>query len=83
MGRKLVFGKIAVAEGDYLDVLVSGRRYVIKVTDITEYNQIVGETPSGDPVMIRASKIVALRKIPQEVFDAMKGATGGATNNAK
>jgi hypothetical protein len=83
MGRKLVFGKITIGAGDCLDVLVSGRRYVLKVTDITEYSQIVGETPGGDPVMVRASKIVALRKIPQEVFDAMKANTSGATNNAE
>jgi hypothetical protein len=74
MGKKLIFGKIIVQEGDCLDVLVSGRKYVIKVIEVTDYNQIVGETPSGDPVMIRASKIVALRKISPEAFEAMKGA---------
>ncbi len=74
MGRKLVFGKITIEVGDCIDVLVSGRKYVMKVTDITEYSQIVGETPNGDPVMIRASKIVALRKIPSDTFEAMKGA---------
>jgi hypothetical protein len=74
MGKKLFFGKVSIGEGDYLDVLVSGRKYVIKVNEITEYNQIVGETPSGDPVMIRTGKIVALRKIPEETFEAMKSA---------
>ncbi len=87
MGRKLTFGKIVIAEGDCLDVLVSGRRYVLKVTDITEYGQIVGETPGGEPVMVKVGKIVVLKKIPCEMFEAMKSTASesesGAVNNAK
>jgi hypothetical protein len=71
MSKKLSFGKMIIEPGDCLDVLVSGRRYLMKVVDITEYNQIVGETPTHDPVMVRSSKIVAVRKIPPEAFEAM------------
>jgi SepF-like predicted cell division protein (DUF552 family) len=72
MSKKLFFGKLVIEKDDYLDILVSGRKYVLHVTEITDYNQIVGETPDGDPVMIRVSKVTAIRKISSEIFQAMK-----------
>lgn len=75
MTKKLYFGKMVIGEGDFLDILVSGRRYIVHVTEVTDYNQIVGETPNGDPVMVRASKVTAIRKVSKSDFEQLKGET--------
>ena len=66
--RTIYFGSMAIKPGDFLHVLVSGRVYIVKVTEVTEYSQIVGEDPDGNPVMIKVSKITAIRKITEEEF---------------
>ena len=69
MPKVLYFGKMQIKEGDCLSILVSGRTYVIKVTEITDYNQIIGEDIAGNPVMIRVGKIMALKKIPPDEYE--------------
>jgi len=59
--------------GDCVSVLISGRTYILKIEEITDYNQIVGEDILGSPVMIRVSKIMALKKISEEEFELRKG----------
>ena len=78
MPKVLYFGKLRVEPGDYLSVLVSGRTYILKVEEVTEYNQIVGEDITGSPVMIRASKVMALKKISEEEFLIRKGERDGS-----
>lgn len=73
MPKSIYFGKMELRPGDCVSVLISGRTYILKIEEITDYNQIVGEDILGSPVMIRVSKIMALKKISEEEFELRKG----------
>ena len=68
MGKTLKIGNIELKPGVCIDVLIQGRKYKVKIETIDEYNTIIGVDPSDNPVMVRLSKIVAIRVISEDEF---------------
>ena len=73
--RELKLGKITFQIGDYVEVLAQGRKYRMQITEIDDYNNLLGEDPNGNPIYIKISKISVIRKIPELEF------TGGEQKN--
>ena len=66
--RELRLGKISFQIGDYIEVLAQGRKYRMQITEIDDYNNLLGEDQNGNPIYIKISKISVIRKISELEF---------------
>ena len=73
--RELRLGKISFVVGDYVEVLAQGRKYRLQITEIDDYNNLLGTDQNGNPIYIKISKISVIRKITELEF------TGGEKRN--
>lgn len=73
--RELKLGKISFQVGDYIEVLAQGRKYRMQITEIDDYNNLLGTDSNGNPIYIKISKISVIRKISELEF------TGGEKQN--
>jgi hypothetical protein len=73
--RELKLGKIIFQVGDFIEVLAQGRKYRMRIQEIDDYNNLLGEDPNGNPIYIKISKISVIRKISELEF------TGGERKN--
>jgi hypothetical protein len=73
--RELRLGKISFQVGDFIEVLAQGRKYRMRIQEIDDYNNLLGEDPNGNPIYIKISKISVIRKISELEF------TGGERKN--
>ncbi|ACB37245.1 hypothetical protein AFV9_gp11 [Betalipothrixvirus uzonense] len=65
---QLKLGKISFSVGDMVEVLAQGRKYRMKITEIDDYNNLIGEDSNGNPIYIKISKISVIRKISELEF---------------
>jgi hypothetical protein len=73
--RELKLGKISFSVGECIEVLAQGRKYRMRISEIDDYNNLLGEDPNGNPIYIKISKISVIRKISELEF------TGGENKN--
>jgi len=73
--RELKLGKISFQVGDFVEVLAQGRKYRMQITEIDDYNNLLGTDPNGNPIYIKISKISVIRKISELEF------TGGESKD--
>jgi hypothetical protein len=73
--RELKLGKVSFQVGDCIEVLAQGRKYRMRIQEIDDYNNLLGEDPNGNPIYIKISKISVIRKISELEF------TGGERKN--
>jgi len=66
--RELKLGKISFSVGDCVEVLAQGRKYRMQIQEIDDYNNLLGQDPSGNPIYIKISKISVIRKISELEF---------------
>lgn len=66
--NRLVLGKISFSVGDTIEVLAQGRKYRLRITEIDDYNNILGEDQLGNPIYIKISKISVIHKISEKEF---------------
>jgi len=66
--RELKLGKISFSVGDFIEVLAQGRKYRMQIQEIDDYNNLLGQDPSGNPIYIKISKISVIRKISELEF---------------
>ncbi|CAJ31564.1 hypothetical protein AFV8_gp07 [Betalipothrixvirus puteoliense] len=66
--NKLIMGKISFSVGDIIEVLAQGRKYRLKIVEIDDYNNILGEDQQGNPIYIKISKISVIRRIDEKEF---------------
>jgi len=66
--RELRLGKISFQVGDFIEVLAQGRKYRMQIQEIDDYNNLLGQDPSGNPIYIKISKISVIRKISELEF---------------
>jgi len=66
--RELKLGKISFQVGDFVEVLAQGRKYRMQITEIDDYNNLLGTDPNGNPIYIKISKISVIRKISELEF---------------
>ncbi|CAJ31624.1 hypothetical protein AFV7_gp05 [Betalipothrixvirus pezzuloense] len=66
--KQLVLGKISFSVGDIIEVLAQGRKYRLKIVEIDDYNNILGEDQQGNPIYIKISKISVIRRIDEKEF---------------
>ncbi|CAJ31500.1 conserved hypothetical protein [Betalipothrixvirus acidiani] len=66
--KQLNLGKISFSVGDIVEVLAQGRKYRLKIIEIDDYNNILGEDQQQNPIYIKISKISVIRKIDEREF---------------
>ena len=66
--REIHIGNLTLGPGKYIEALVQGRKYRVRIEEIDEYNTIIGRDNNGKDVMIRLSKIVAMRTMTEDEF---------------
>ncbi len=66
--QKLVIGKITFSVGDFIEVLAQGRKYRMKILEIDDYNNIIGEDQNGNPIYVKISKISVIKTISEYEF---------------
>ena len=66
--RELKLGKISFQIGDFVEVLAQGRKYRMQITEIDDYNNLLGTDQNGNPIYIKISKISVIRKISELEF---------------
>jgi len=66
--QKLVIGKITFSIGDFIEVLAQGRKYRMKILEIDDYNNIIGEDPNSNPIYVKISKISVIKAISEYEF---------------
>lgn len=66
--NRLIMGKISFAVGDIVEVLAQGRKYRLKIVEIDDYNNILGEDQQQNPIYIKISKISVIKRIDEKEF---------------
>jgi hypothetical protein len=66
--QKLIIGKITFSTGDFIEVLAQGRKYRMKILEIDDYNNIIGEDQNGNPIYVKISKISVIKTISEYEF---------------
>lgn len=70
--NRLTMGKISFSVGDAIEVLAQGRKYRLRIVEIDDYNNILGEDEQQNPIYIKISKISVIRKIEENELNGGK-----------